>query len=279
MQMRHSVAAVVFALIALPALAHPPVSVVIDSRGNIYYSDLEQVWRHAPDGTKSVAVPNVHTHELFLDAQDNLYGEHLWYEGERTDKWGHYVWKRAANGKMSFVIPRTEGWYPKNFSFVRDGAGNMYFTDEPRKTVVRRTPGGVNETIGRGFRDVRWMTAAPNGTLFFVDDGDVVRITPDRKVTRLATKLADTSLVRAHVGKRHALQGLWTDPAGNVYVANSGQGKVVRITPAGQQRVVVESPQPWSPCGGVFARNGDLVLLEFSPTNAVRIRRTRVSGR
>ena len=29
-----------------------------------------------------MAVPNVHTHGLALDARDNLYGEHLWYEGD-----------------------------------------------------------------------------------------------------------------------------------------------------------------------------------------------------
>ena len=43
-------------LLALPLLAHPSVSAVIDSGGSVYYSDLEHVWRVAPDGTKSVAV-------------------------------------------------------------------------------------------------------------------------------------------------------------------------------------------------------------------------------
>jgi len=76
------------ALFAVVAGAHPSVSIVIDSGGNVYYSDLEQVWRVAPDGSKTVAVPHVHTHELFLDPQDNLYGEHLWYEGGRHEKVG-----------------------------------------------------------------------------------------------------------------------------------------------------------------------------------------------
>ncbi len=32
------------------ALEHPPVSVVVDSKGNLYYSDLSQVFRVGPDG-------------------------------------------------------------------------------------------------------------------------------------------------------------------------------------------------------------------------------------
>ena len=250
--------------LTLPLFAHPPVSVVIDSCDNIYYSDLNQVWRVAPNGTKSVAVPDVHTHELYIDAHDNLFGEHLWYEGEATDKWGHYVWKRDAAGRVSMVIPRREGFLT-NYSFVRDRAGNMYWADRDRNAIVKRTPAGRNAAIARGgFRDIRWMIATPDGTLYFVDAGDLVRITPDRRLVRLARNLARG---------RHALQGIWGDRAGNVYVARSAKREVIRVTPAGQVSVVAKSPLPWSPCGGVFAPNGDLLLLEYSTTNAVRLRR------
>src|SRR6185436_19343351 len=171
MQMRIAVTAALL-LFAAPLVAHPPVSVVVDSRGNIYYSDLSQVWRIAPDGTKSVAVPNVHTHELFLDAQGNLYGEHLWYEGDATKKWGYYVWRRDAGGRVAKVIPNTEG-FRRNYSFVRDRAGNMYFADLEGKTVIKRTAAGKNEVLARGFRDIRWMSVLPDGTLDFTDAGDV----------------------------------------------------------------------------------------------------------
>lgn len=30
-----------------------------------------------------------------MDAKDNLYGEHR-YEGQKIDKWGHYVWSGCA---------------------------------------------------------------------------------------------------------------------------------------------------------------------------------------
>src|SRR5262245_61408252 len=83
------------------AHAHPGVGIVQDSRGNIFYTDLKQVWKLAPDGKKSVAVPNIHTHELCLDDEDNLSGEHLWYEGDATKKWGHRVWRMTKDGTLT----------------------------------------------------------------------------------------------------------------------------------------------------------------------------------
>ena len=90
---------------AASAFAHPSVSVVIDSKGNVYYSDLTQILRIAPDGTRTVAVPHVHSHELYLDASDTLYGENLWYNGETLKTWGNAVWKRTPDGRILFVHP------------------------------------------------------------------------------------------------------------------------------------------------------------------------------
>ncbi|MGK2961838.1 MAG: hypothetical protein ACSLFK_06775, partial [Gemmatimonadaceae bacterium] len=82
--------AIVAAVLVAPstAFAHPATSVVMDAVGNVFYSDLHRVMMIAPDGRRQIAVPNVHTHELYLDSQGNLYGDHVWYEGRRTKKWG-----------------------------------------------------------------------------------------------------------------------------------------------------------------------------------------------
>jgi hypothetical protein len=42
--------------------------------------------------------------------------------------------------------------------------------------------------------------------------------------------------------------------------------------------VFARSTWPWAPTGGAFAPNGDLYLLESSPTNAVRMRRIPAAG-
>lgn len=261
-------------LAAAPLLAHPGIGIVTDSRGNLFYTDLEQVWRIAPDGRKSVAVPHVHTHELALDAADNLYGEHLWYEGEATNRWGHYVWRRSPDGRVEKVIPPTAGFLT-NYSFVRDRSGTMYWAD--RSQIMKRLPDGRIAVHARAaFRDVRWLAATPDGVVYVIDGANLLRVAPNGAVTTLARSLSRRSALRPNADERHLLFGIWTDRGGNVYVADFAQARVLRVTQAGKVTAVATSSWPWSPTGGVFAPNGDLWLLEASITNQVRVRRTRI---
>lgn len=260
-------------------LAHPGVGIVMDKRGNIYYTDLKHVWKISPDGSKRIAVRGVHTHELCLDADDNLYGEHLWYEGEATDKWGHRVWRLGSDGTLTDLIPARRGFLDDydDFHFVRDGYGNMYWADRGEPTVIRkRARDGTITVVARAnFRDVRWMTATPNGTLYLIDLYDLVRITPDGTVRTVARDLAEVSWIRRLFPDRHAVMELWTDPQGNVYTAILSRRVVKKVRPDGQVQVVARSQFPWSPTGGLVAPNGDLWLLEYSNFGA-RARRIRM---
>jgi len=267
--MRTAIVGILF--IAASAFAHPSVSVVIDSKGNVYYSDLTQILRIARDGTQTVAVPHVHSHELWLDALDTLYGENVWYNGETLNTWGNAVWKRTPDGRVSFVHPPRPG-FNDDFSFVRDAAGNQYFAIHDRNEIRRKSPDGRVVTMARApFKDIRWMTVTPNGTVYLIDLLNLVRITPDGKVTTtIARNLASHALIG---DDRHRVQGLWTDRAGNVYIAASAEREVKRITPAGRVDVVARSTFPWSPSGGAIAPNGDLWILEYSVTNQQRVRK------
>ncbi|MBA2707946.1 MAG: hypothetical protein H0U59_09105 [Gemmatimonadaceae bacterium] len=261
------------------ASAHPSVSVVIDSRGSVFYSDLIHVWRIAPNGTRSIAVRDVHTHELYLDSADNLYGEHLWYEGEASNKWGHRVWRRTADGRISIVIPATEGFL-KNYSFVRDRTGSMYWAERGTATEIRRrSPDGRISVHSRGpFTDVGWIVSALDGTVYLIDSGALKRITPNGFSTTLSRSIAARSVRKSNAGPHHSVMGLWLDRRGNVYVAVFGAAVVNRITPRGEVTTVVRSRAPWAPTGGAFASNGDLWLMETTITNKVRVRRITPSG-
>lgn len=100
--MRTTVA--VYLLFLSVAMAHPGVGIVMDGKGNVYYTDLHHIWKIDVRDKVSIAVHNVHSHELYMDEADNLYGEHLWYKGEATNTWGHYVWKLSPDGKLEKII-------------------------------------------------------------------------------------------------------------------------------------------------------------------------------
>lgn len=269
-------------LLVTLASAHPGVSIVRDEHGTIFYTDLVHVWKISPDrngrpGRKQIAVHNVHTHELALDAQGNLYGEHVWYEGESTNKWGHYVWQLSPGGQLTKVIPNTEGFLT-NYSFVRDRAGAMYWIE--RGTPCRFMKKGLNgivHLLATGtFSDVRWQHVRPDATFYFVNDDDLHQLSPDGVIKRIRSNLDETPESTSVVN--HNLMGIWSDRRRNVYVAVANQRKVQRISPNGHLTTVATVPRPWAPSGGLVAPDGSLWLLEYSPSNQVRVRRIDKGG-
>lgn len=261
-----------------PVAAHPGIGIVQDSRGNVYFTDLKQVWKITPDGKQSVAVAAVHTHELYLDADDNLFGEHLSYQGT-TRKWSHRVWRWKPDGTVSDILPTTEG-FRTSYSFVRDGQGTMYWAERGRETVIkRRRPDGPPETLGSGgFRQVGWMTATADGTLYFMDAGDLRRIAPDGRMTTVVARLSGQAKPPATVSEMAYHMGLWTDVDGRVYVAVAAERQVVRVTADGRSTVVARSSDPWSPSGGMLDREGNLWVLEYDFNNVARARRLGRDG-
>ena len=132
-----------FFLLLIPFFsnAHPGIGIVKDSHNNIYYTDLAQVWKVSPNGTKTIAVPQVHTHELYMDAKDNLYGQHSLYSGEKTNRWSYYIWRLNATGKLDTILKPTDGFFIEDYSFARDATGAMYWIQQgiPEK-IIKTTP-------------------------------------------------------------------------------------------------------------------------------------------
>lgn len=266
-------------LMTLPVLAHPSVGIVQDSQGNVFYTDLKQVWKITPAGQKSIAVANVHTHELCLDNEDNLYGEHLWYEGEQTNRWGHRVWCLKRNGQLVEIIPARSGFL-ENYSFVRDRAGNMYWAERGPQTVIKkRTPAGQILTHASGpFHSVGRMTAQPDGTLFLLDAGALWRISPTGQSSTLLQRVSAQPRTATRAGELNYQMGLWLDQQAAVHVAVASERLVLKVKPDGKTAVAHRSPLPWAPSGGLVDRAGEVWLLEYSPTNAVRVRHLKRDG-
>ena len=254
--------------------AHPGIGIVKDSQGNIFYTDLKQVWKITKEGKRTIAVPNVHTHELYIDANDNLFGEHLWYNGEQKNTWGHYLWSLKNDGPLIKLKDDTEG-FPTDYSFLRDEAGNMYWVERFKiSRFKKKTPDGTITTIAEGkFKDIRWLHCSKDGTIYFIDLDQLYKLDTKGKVKLLAGELNENSTAFAMVGERHNAYGIWTDQLNNIYVALHGAQKVKKITPEGVQSSFLHSISPWSPTNGIFDDGGNLWLLEYTMTGQCRVRK------
>lgn len=265
---------------ALPALAHPPVSIVIDSRGNVFYSDLTQVWMINAAGEKTVAVPNVHTHKLWIGPGDVLYGEDVTNVG---DNFRHRVWKRMPGGEMTHAINWRSG-HPVEFNdygFEFDAAGHMYvLLHAERRIDVFSNPFTDKQTLLRtisldsveGY--MHWHTVHPDGTVYVTVGDAVVRIPPGETTGQiLATGLIERTPAFDFLHDRHALMGMWTDDEQNVYISSYAGQQVKRVSPNSEVTRAFSQTGNWSIAGGTLDKQGRTWLLEFSTNNKARIRR------
>ncbi|MEJ2006089.1 MAG: hypothetical protein P8X57_14255 [Cyclobacteriaceae bacterium] len=263
-------------------VAHPGIGIVSDSEGNVFFTDLEHVWKISTDGELSIAVENVHTHELFIDENDNLYGEHEWYNGERTDTWGNYVWCLKKNGEFEKTIPDVEGFLENN-TLVRDPLGNSYWAEDSSgydQLRITTVDGKENLFSKHKFRDIRWMYYSEDDQhLYVVNNLLIKKVNGKGDVTTVASGLKEKEPSFNGVSDRHYIFGIWTDRNQDLFVAVFGSGKVVRVEKSGNISEIFKSPEGWSPCGGMSANDGTLWILEFSEDNRTRVRKIEASGR
>lgn len=153
-----------------------------------------------------------------------------------------------GNANGSLATARFNG----PFGVAIDASGNTYVVDYDSDTVRKITTGGVVSTLagvpgqpgsadGTGsaarFRSPKGIAVDASGNVYVADTGnDTIRkITPAGVVTTLA---GTAGVVGSADGTQGAAQfdgpqGIGTDNAGNVYVADSFNDLIREITPAG----------------------------------------------
>ncbi len=254
--------------------AHPGIGIVEDSQGNIYYTDLTHVWKISQDGRHTIAVPDVHTHELFIDANDNLYGEHEWYQGEATDTWVNYTWRLSNEGVFT-KLKEVEGFLENN-TLVRDEEGASYWSknQDDYQLIYRQTGNGSTLLSSHHFNNIRWMYYSQiSNHLLVIDNLSIKQVLPSGEVVVVSNNLKDETLPFAGVADHHYLYGLWTDAHGVIYVAVFGASKVKMVNREGDVSTFYESEAGWSPCGGLVATDGTHWVMEFSEDNKTRVTR------
>ncbi len=191
-----------------------PAGVAIDAAGNIYIGDdaASKILKISPGGVVSTFAGGTlpgstdgigtaagfdHPHGVAVDAAGNVYV---------ADQGNNLVRKITPDGTVSTLAGSgthgaadgtgTAASFNNPFGVAVDAAGNVYVADEGNNLIRKITPGGVVTTF------------AGNGTIGGTDGS-------------------------ATAASFNYPQGIAIDAAGNIYVSDSDNNKVRKITPAG----------------------------------------------
>lgn len=263
-------------MFASPAAAHPGSGIVVDRNGNVFFVMLgsNAIMKLSRDGSVRVLVDDERLrlpHHLVLGKDGALYAASD-FDGK--------VWRVGADGSLrehfnSNRVPRPAPPRSELFvgfagdPFTLDSAGNVYALATKLDSAISRiTPDGqVTPLAGNAkFGELHFssMTWGPDGALYLSDETRVWRIVGD----------SATAIVPRGVELRRAT-GLAVDSEGNIYVADFGADRIVRLAPDGSVNTppAVAELHLRNPTGVTLA-DGAIYVLDF-PQNGVAVWRVR----
>ena len=273
-------------LFSIPCHSHPSWGIVVDRHGQVYFSDATHnaIWRVDTLGRLSRLVSGKHAHDLFMDAKGFLYAEHVEYL-VYAKRWRSSLWRISVGGNMTEVFPPSMSgkkfWYP----FTFDSSGILYacFLDSASKEssplMKRYTDGTIStwnlkDSSGDAVStsNVGAMAWGPDGALYATSSNKVLRITKDGIVAVVASGLG----LKKYPGMPAAgLWGLAVDARKNIYVADYGARRILKITTDGTITTLLNSDSPWSPTG-VTISSDDVYILEDGFTSPKKVSGPRV---
>lgn len=252
-------------------IAHPGIGMVYDGDQTIFYTDLEHVWKlNTKTGVSEIMLEDIHTHELFLDKEGNLFGEHYWYV-EAEEKFKNYIWKLSSEGVFQKIRNEQYG-ENEDFGFIRDdnfGSYNIIKSGQDYH-IIREDSSGTRVLHRTILNNPTWKYLTDDNELLFVDypaiykadKNNVAVVSPDVSASRLPFSIQSDE---------HNIYGIWTDSNNLIYVAVYGGRLIKRIDQEGIVKKVYRSGFMWSPVNGVFDSENNLWLMECKLNGKIRV--------
>ncbi|MFZ6749575.1 gluconolaconase [Undibacterium sp. Ren11W] len=155
----------------------------------------------------------------------------------------------SAAGISYIVFQRLSG--TTSLSVFKKNTGTVTVLDLPVKLVAfagSANPGGLNGAAASArFSDPFGLVYDQSGNLYVADGGDnnrIRKITPDGIVSNFAGSSEGYADGQGTAAAFHTPSGLAIDIAGNVYVADTGNNRIRKITPQGLVSTLAGNGKP-----------------------------------
>jgi DNA-binding beta-propeller fold protein YncE len=244
--------------------AHPGSGIAVDRLGQVYFLDTGSgLWKIDTRG-KLTKLSGLKPHWLAIDANNRFANTPL-----PTGALGEIS---RVGDSPTFLLLSTD--WP--IAIGQDG--NLYYqSGRPGDLrLMRTTPAGAKSVFvtlpktvkGEPLPHIFGIVAGPNGSLYYTEESAIRRITAGGRISTAATVRATVNApsIPGIGDQQHpSLRGLAVDARGVMYVADTGNARVLKITPKGKVTTLVQTESPWSPTA-VALYGGDVYVLEFLHT-------------
>jgi sugar lactone lactonase YvrE len=248
----------------------------LDEQGRLCFSDMRPpgtVYRLEPDGSVMKLADREHVGGLVPHADGGLLAS------------GHTVAVLRDDGTERTILEPVDGWGFNDLA--TDAAGNVFVGMHGERptgsaptvtaSLWRVGPGGEATRCYDGVQLTNGLGVSPDGARLYHND------THPRTVW--VSDLDEQGLPvdrRVHAVVAGAPDGMAIDESGCVWVALVDSGRILRLTPDGEQDLVLEAPRTWvaSLCfGGADGRSLFAVTFggdPYDPDHSGAVFRTRV---
>lgn len=247
------------------ALAHPGAAIVLGSDGRVYFVDTGR--------------------GIFEIGRDGRLIRHdgpafHWFAFDPTSRFARTTWPAIPGAEIRSVGLNPTLVLSSDFPVTIGRDGAFYYPElnsEKRWRIIRVTPSASRSVHALLPADVRpggslgWingLAAGNDGALYYTHERTIRKISQRGVVSTVAAGVTVRNCVTIpgigpEVGPY--LRGLDVAPDGTVFVAASGCGAVLKITPAGQVTPILRTRSPYSPTA-VAVSNGEVYVLEYLHT-------------
>ena len=252
-------------LLSTSVMAHPGSGIGVDRLGQVYFLDTGSgLWKIDAQG-KLTHLSGTLFHWLAIDVNDRFASARL---------------PSSAGSGLDWEILRV-GVNPtlliaSDFPIAIGRDGNLYYpSGHPGDLrLIRAMPSGGTSVLvtlpatvkGEPLPHLNGITAGPDGSLYYTENSAIRRISAQGRISTVATVRALVGAPSIPATDQHPyLRGLAVDARGVMYVADTGDAQVLKITPDGKVSTMLQTQSPWSPTG-VALFGSDVYVIEFLHT-------------
>jgi len=259
-----ALAASIAVLFPIPAVRHPGTGIAVDHLGQIYFVDmLSGIWKLDVHGSLT-HIPGPAFHWMTLDTGDRFSGTRL---------------PSGSGGEVARLGADPAAILASSYPIAIGADGNLYYPSHGVGVPVRlmkMLPSGQTSvvaefpmtTAGTALRDLNGLAAGPDGSFYYTESNAIRRVSKEGRVSTVAQNVALATcgpVPGMGPADNPLLRGLDVDRNGTTYVAATGCGAVLRVTPNGRVSILFHTESPWSPTGVVLFGD-DVYVLEFLGT-------------